>query len=70
VDFQLLASVLINGALSRSVAAPPVRLIFEFENNYSIPGTGRQRHLKKVQKAFRNGFREGSTIKPQKKSTN
>nr|XP_022317179.1 probable 60S ribosomal protein L37-A [Crassostrea virginica] len=31
-------------------------------------GTGRMRYLKKVQRKFRNGFREGTTPKPRKRT--
>ncbi|XP_061182260.1 large ribosomal subunit protein eL37A-like [Saccostrea echinata] len=31
-------------------------------------GTGRMRHLKIVQRKFRNGFREGTTPKPRKRA--
>jgi len=33
----------------------------------STTGTGRMRHLKLVQRRFRNGFREGQEAKSQKK---
>ncbi|XP_052067132.1 60S ribosomal protein L37-like [Mytilus californianus] len=31
-------------------------------------GTGRMRHMKKVFRRFRNGFREGTTPKPKRRS--
>ncbi|CAI4221475.1 unnamed protein product [Auanema sp. JU1783] len=33
-------------------------------------GTGRMRHMKQVQRRFRNGFREGTTPKPRTAAAN